>query len=55
LAQANICKQRVRSKDHYDKKVNNKEFQIGDWVFVHFLGMSVEDNKKLSTPWHGPL
>ena len=49
-----VAEAQKRYKFQYDKHLQPIDFQLGDWVFVHFPQDETGPLRKLSRPWHGP-
>lgn len=54
VAERNITKNKIESKQHYDKKTSTKEFNPGELVLLHDPSVKRGRSKKLKRPWIGP-
>ncbi|MCP3663190.1 MAG: DDE-type integrase/transposase/recombinase [Gammaproteobacteria bacterium] len=50
----NVEKSQTQQKAQHDKNIKPREFNIGDWVFVHTPPNKPGLTKKLLHSWHGP-
>ena len=53
LAVTHVRKAQQKYKHYYDQKTVEREFLVGDWVFVRFPQEESGKGSKLSHPWHG--
>ena len=49
-----IRKAQQRYKVQYDRKTDEYQYRIGEWVLIHFPSDETGRFRKLSRPWHGP-
>ena len=54
LAAESIRTAQAQYKRMYDKYSREANYQLGDWVLVHFPQEETGKWRKLSRPWHGP-
>ena len=54
LAAESIRNVQAQYKRMYDKSSREADYQLGDWVLVHFPQEQTGERHKLSCPWHGP-
>ena len=53
-AKRHLQKAQLQNELHYDKKAKNREFKVGDLVWVHNKQRKKGLSPKLQCQWHGP-
>ena len=54
LAVQSVQKAQKRYKKFYDRKAEQVDYRVGDWIFIRFPAEESGRGRKLSHPWHGP-
>ena len=54
LAAESITMAQAKYKGIYDRKSQEVNYQLGDWVMVRFPQEETSKQRKLSRPWYGP-
>ena len=54
LAETTIRRAQKRYKGQFDRRAQQRPYNVGDWVMVKFPQKEQGRMRKLSHPWHGP-